>query len=634
MRWPRQIASAAALTTVLAGPPIVLAYTVGWPLPTRVTQEQLRQWVSDPLTEDTLIAGLVLLTWTLWLVLASIALRATALRAMATVRRLRQVPLPTPMQATATGLAGAAALWAPATTSTATVDQPTPTSTSAGDQDPGPTSQQAAAAGVDVPGGWIPADTAHQIAAAGALVWLRRRRAYQPQPLGRRRDDSDLAALPPTVTAVQATLAATPATPAPPPVIPTGGIGLTGPGAADAARGILLTTLLQALRPTGRPTTTVVTSRTDLHTLLGPHTPPLHDLPGLTVTDTSDDAITTLTHPRDLSEAPPTLLTHTPTDLTTAVRLSTALTNTTGVLIGTWTYGPTWHIEPDGHTHPGNGHRQTRLCVLTATAARDLLAVLAPTTPTTAAVAAVPRQRPPAPTPPPEPPLLKPFTLQVLGNPTLRADDKPIPIRRSAALQVLVALALHPDGVTTRELVTAIWPGLAPHAVTRRLYTTLSDLRKDLIATGHPHPIERADDRYRLNHLHIDVDLWRLNATIDHAATALTNRTNAYQSIIDHYIDDIAANHTWPWLDPLRESTRRHVIDAHTALANNTPDPNTRLLHLQDALRLDPHNEHLHHQAAGILTTLGNPQEADALLARYHQRLADAGLSQTAPAIR
>ncbi|QDY11201.1 hypothetical protein FJK98_32045 [Micromonospora sp. HM134] len=629
MRWPRQIASAAAVTAVLAGPPIVLTYTVGWPLPTHPTQEHLRQWLSDPLTEDTLIAGLVLLAWMLWLLIAALTLRTAVTRAAATIRRLRRLPLPTPMQATATGMAGAAALWAPTTTATTTDAPPAPTPTSTGEH---PHPQQAADAGVDVPGAWIPADTAHQIAAAGTLVWLRRRRLYRPPPPGQRRDDSDLTALPPTVTAVQAALADTPPTPATPLRIPTGGIGLTGPAATDAARGILLTTLLRTLRDTTQ-STTIVTSRTDLHTLLGPQTLPLHDLPGLTVTDTPADAITTITHPPHPGLAHPTLLTHAPTDPDTAARLATALTHTPGVLIGTWTHGPNWHITPDGHTERGTGGGRTRLCVLTATAARDLLAVLTPTPPTPPAVAA-PRQRPPAPTPPPEPSSPKLFTLRVLGNPTLWVADKPVSIRRTAGLQVLVALAVHPDGTTTHDLATTIWPGLAGHTVARRLYTTLSDLRKDITTAGYPHPIAHTDDRYHLNHHHTDVDLWRLNAAIDHASTTVANHAPAHQAVIDLYTGDIAVNHTWPWLDLIREKTRRHVIDAHTTLATSAPDPHTRLHHLQNALRLDPYNEHLHHQAANTLATLGRHHDADALLTRYQQRLTEAGITPPHPAVR
>ncbi|TDC60962.1 tetratricopeptide repeat protein [Micromonospora sp. KC207] len=55
----------------------------------------------------------------------------------------------------------------------------------------------------------------------------------------------------------------------------------------------------------------------------------------------------------------------------------------------------------------------------------------------------------------------------------------------------------------------------------------------------------------------------------------------------------------------------------------HTPDLTTRLQRLQDALRVDPYNEHLHHLAADTLIALGKPEDARAFLARYHQRLAE-----------
>ncbi|GGL92867.1 AfsR/SARP family transcriptional regulator [Micromonospora yangpuensis] len=613
MRWPRQIASAAGILAILTGPPAVLVYGIGWPLPARPDRQQWEQWISQPLTEDTMMAGLVLLAWALWLLTATITLHTTAVRAKATIRRLRRMPLPTPMQATATGMAGAAALWTP--TTTVTIDEPAAPTTSTGDlHHPTRTAQS----GIDVPGGWIPTHTADQIAAAGALVWLRRRRAYQPPPAPR--DDRDLTPLPPTVTAVQATLATNPTPPDHEPAVefPLGGIGLNGPGAADAARGILITTLLQALRPTEHPTTVLVTSRPDLTTLLGNQPLALDGLPGLHITDTPDQALTALSRPDQLP-GPPTLLTHTPTDPTTAARLHTALTGTRAVLIGTWGHGTGWRVEPDGHTERG------RLCVLTTTAARDLLTVLTPT-PAASPPVAVPPQRPPQP-PPPRPPARRPLRLRVLGDITLHADNEPVPIRRSAALQILVALAVHPEGLTARALATTIWPGLPPHTVTRRLYTTLSDLRTTITTTGQPDPITHTNDRYHLHHQHTDVDLWHLNAAITHATAALTNQDHAHQAVIDHYTGDLATGHTWPWLDPTRETLRRHLIDAHTTLAHHTPDPQARLRRLQDALRLDPYNEHLHDLAADTLTTLGDHHTANALLTRYRQRLTDAGLA-------
>ncbi|WP_428962969.1 AfsR/SARP family transcriptional regulator [Micromonospora fluostatini] len=623
MRWPQRVATGAALTAVLAGPPLVLVRTVGWPLPTRITADQARTWIREPLTEDTLIAGIAVLAWMFWLFLASLATRAALTRAQAALRRVRRMPLPTPMQATATGMAGAAAIWTPTTPATAApADAPPATTSSTGDHH---TTPDQAHPGVEVPGGWIPADTAQLIAAAAALVWLRRRRDYRPQPPGTR-TDTDLTPLPTTVTTVQTALATapTPSLMGPAVEFPDGGVGLTGPGAADAARGILITTLLQALRGAGR-SVTVVTSRADLHTLLGPGLPPLDGLPGLTVTDTLDEAVTIARQATDPDGPQPLLLTHLPAHPTTRAPLTTGLAQAKAVLIGTWPHHPTWHITPDGHTQHREDGTSGRLCVLNATAALDLLTVLAPTTPP---AVAVPRQQPPTPAPQPPSPGRKPLTLYVLGEVTLHFHDTPVPIRRSAALQTLVALAVHPDGATTRTLATAIWPGLPPTTTSRRLYTTLSELRTTITTTTNLDPIEHTGDRYRLNPQHIDTDLWRLRTAVDHAANTLTDRPIAVQSVINHYTGDLATSHTWPWLAPFREATRRHVLDAHIALAGTTPEPSSRLLLLQDALRIDPYNQHLHHLAADALTVLGKHHDANALLTRYQQRLAAAeGLS-------
>jgi hypothetical protein len=91
--------------------------------------------------------------------------------------------------------------------------------------------------------------------------------------------------------------------------------------------------------------------------------------------------------------APVVLLAAAPAGHATAVRLAVLLWGTrlgvTGVLLGKWPHGQTWRVDPAGHTRPvqpatptgtaeavpvgAAGHVAARLCVLTATAAADLL---------------------------------------------------------------------------------------------------------------------------------------------------------------------------------------------------------------------------------------------------------------------
>ncbi|MEU4477798.1 hypothetical protein AB0F68_06985 [Micromonospora sp. NPDC023966] len=646
------------LLTTLAGPPLP-----GWP-----TGAQLRGWIADPLNHHTLTAGLTALAWLVWLGLACTVAVTAARRARARARWLRRLPLPTPWQAAATTAAGAAAL---NTAHLPTVDTPIPqVSASTGTLHPhdGAADTQAGG-GIAVPGGWLPDTTAQQVAAAAALVWLRRRRAYQPgQPST---DASDLAPLPATVTAVRTALtdadtqqpAATPATAAPP-ALPTPCVALTGDGAADAARGILLTRLLAAMRDP-QDTTRLLIIHTALTTLLPDISTTDTEIPGLRVVDTVDQAAALLSSLVNAPPAPgggaghpdPLLLTD-PPNAPTAGQLATLQhVGANVVMLGAGPPGTTWSIDRDGHTRDEHtGQRGPRLCVLNRTAATDLLAVIAhparerqhPVTepasprrqPAETGHARIPRQagsdrRAAAPD---IPAVTDPrLQVRVLGRPTLLASGEPVTIRRSAALQVLVFLAVHPEGATTTDLVQAIWPGLPAHTVTGRLYTTLSDLRAAIRTATGATVLGHADDRYHLNPDRVDVDLWRLHTATHHAATALTDPAPAWQTVIDTYTGDLAAGHTWAWIDPPREATRRLVLDAYATAAAAQTDPHHRVRLLQDAIRVDPYNQTLHQLAADQLNALGDADAAARLLNGYQRRLQLAGIAasdQPAPTSR
>lgn len=110
------------LTLLLVLPPVVLVRVVGWPVQ---GWPDVRQWVAQPLTEQTLIVALTVLGWLVWLLLAVTVTVRAAVRVRAGARWLRAMPLPTPLQATATGMAGAAAFGAGAHTgATGTAAEP------------------------------------------------------------------------------------------------------------------------------------------------------------------------------------------------------------------------------------------------------------------------------------------------------------------------------------------------------------------------------------------------------------------------------------------------------------------------------------------------------------------------------
>ncbi|WP_280841000.1 hypothetical protein [Micromonospora sp. A200] len=621
--------------------------------------QQVQEWVAQPLTQRTLTAGLTLLAWLIWLFVAYTAIAAAARRVRSGARWLRRLPLPTPLQATATSVAGAAALGAG---HAAAAQPPEPVApVTASTVDGSPISLHTAdtvgvGEGITIAGGWLPRETAEQVAAASVLVWLRRRRDYQPLT-GAGPPHRDLAPLSTTVAAVRAALDATTHThdtPEPPPVdaspagpltvLPTA-VALTGPGALHAGRGVLVTALLAALRRPADGIPTVI-PRGALTMLLGPAAAVAlqQGLPGLQVTANLDDALT-LAH----GTARKVLLISETVPAAVGSRLAAVLdTGTvTALVVGTSPVGATWHVDVHGRTSQVGRSQEgaARLCVLDQVAATDLLAVLTLTRPPLqrqpADATAVPRPRPPA-----DPVTLRAATakvakptpsvhLRILGTPAVLVAGRPVAVRRSAAWQSLILLAVHPEGLDARQLTDAIWPGIPAHTVTGRLYTTLSDLRRTIgVAVVH-----HRDDRYRLDPDHVDVDLWHLRTAAQHAATALTDHTGACQKVIDTYTGDLATGHTWAWIDPPRETTRRLVIDAYAAAADAQPDPHHALRFLQAALRVDPYNTHLHHRAADALAALGDDTGAAQLLHRYTHRLADAGLApipldQTTPSTR
>jgi DNA-binding SARP family transcriptional activator len=430
----------------------------------------------------------------------------------------------------------------------------------------------------------------------------------------------------------------------------------------------------------------VVTTASDLAILLGPTATDHHDdTPGLVVADTVDDAIGHLDeavlHRSQALTAPPhdnaasspetagaaaplVLVTSCPTDsaaarrLAAILRLSTPL-GITGVLLGRWPHGPEWRVDPDGTSRPADKPSTvaTRLSVLTAGATVDLLTLLRearprghrpPPAPPTTSAARQPSddnpgrpdnpgsratrriETPPATvghdvTPPAGP---SPLRLTVLGPPALHhADDlAPVRLARTAALQVLVFLAVHPTGASTARLGAALWPRIRPDTAAGSVYTAVRSLRNALPAGVDV--IVRDGERYRLDARHVDVDLWRLHEAVNNAATALDPhaRRRALRAVVDGYTGELASDQPWPWLAAHREGVRRHVVDAQAALAAAHPDPHAALAMLQDAIRIDPLNEELHRRAMRGYAAAGNPTAVRHLLTRLTDQLAAADL--------
>lgn len=620
MRWINRFGTAVIAVLFIAGPPVA----VGWWLTARggrlPTVAYLRSWAQQPPGTGMIAVFLGCIAVSGWLLLAYAVVRRAWHTIARATRRWRRMPLPTPAQMTAGSMAGVAVLAMPA----AVVQHPSGATSVSSAAEPAPAGAEAATVrtGIELPGGgWVPYRTALAVTVLSGAIWLHRRQHYQPRPprYGQHRDDADLQPLPATADAIiAATEPAEPASTAPAradaaltdfaltgtargstllPQLPDGLLVLHGPGAADAVRGLLVTNILDTALANGLRTT--VTMRPGDLTVLADVPTAGAVPPGVRCDEaTVGDALRRHGVNDDGLHGPAMVLSRPDGPDAPAVR---GAGQTVVVLDDNLHTGRRWFVAADGHiSGTGTGPAQ-RLCLLDRQAATDLLLLVRHHASATA------RATPPAGHVDPHAEQPRPVQLQLLGGCQLHVGGQAVTIRRSAGLQVLAYLAVHPDGATTTELIRAIWPGLDPNTITKRLHTTLTDLRQQVQPLD---VIVRRDERYRLNTDAVDTDLSQLRQALvtTTAAVADQQRQTAAQTLLDTYRGELAAGYTWPWVQRPREAIRRDVIDAYLHLAA-TADPEQALDLVHAAVTADPCNEAIRAQAQPILAAAGEHSE-------------------------
>jgi DNA-binding SARP family transcriptional activator len=247
--------------------------------------------------------------------------------------------------------------------------------------------------------------------------------------------------------------------------------------------------------------------------------------------------------------------------------------------------------------------------------------------------------------------LAKPIRITVLGSPRVRwipdsGDAGDAAVRDITAAfpprqrELLVFLALHPDGVHRDPLVAALWQDSPPERPTNALNTALSRLRRavhtategtvgDITTVG--------EGRYQLDPHLVEVDYWHLSdaVTAQRAAGSDHERIAAYQRVVDCYGGCLAEGMDTEWIDTAREATRRDAIDAVAALARALvdSDPQHTLDLLETARASDPHNELLYRDIMRLQEKLGHLDAIPRTLTLLTTRLAEIDEAPTAHAL-
>jgi hypothetical protein len=321
--------------------------------------------------------------------------------------------------------------------------------------------------------------------------------------------------------------------------LPSAGIGLIGPGAVDATRGMLITLLL------ARPHDIRIHTTISDWTLLVADQPPPAEVavhPDLAAALTALD-LHLLTTPAG-GAGPLVLLATSPTDTADTARLAVTLRaggrkQLTAVLIGPWPHGPTRRIDhagrPDrtdtsaddsaddsaeneqgesgGRPLDGHSHRLgRRVTVLSAAGCAEILTILRPHPDTRSGTSDGDAGRADRPAPAPGRPAgplagVAPLRLYT-GDPVelTTAGGDPVRLPRRAAGEVLALLAAHPDGLDRDTLLDIIWPDIRHRAAVTRLHTAIACLRATADTITSIRLIDHHHGRYRLNPAAIDID--------------------------------------------------------------------------------------------------------------------------------
>jgi DNA-binding SARP family transcriptional activator len=261
------------------------------------------------------------------------------------------------------------------------------------------------------------------------------------------------------------------------------------------------------------------------------------------------------------------------------------------VLLGPWDCGTTVEIDDDHRAHSTDEHLDgLQVFSLSASEAKALLAQLSPVTPPSDQHTPTDQ---PAETPthqltavPPQSehttvtslPLLPRVLVNVLGPVIVTVDGHEV-VLNNKETSILTFLTLHPAGISRNAIIAALWtnPDGTNNGSAETFRSTVYNARSRIRgATGEPKKmyITNRGTRYQLDPADVTTDLARFTKHLDTANRTRdeTERITALEAAVDTYRGHLADGIHADWLIIDREAESRRFGDACARLADLTVD--------------------------------------------------------------
>jgi DNA-binding SARP family transcriptional activator len=230
--------------------------------------------------------------------------------------------------------------------------------------------------------------------------------------------------------------------------------------------------------------------------------------------------------------------------------------------------------------------------------------------------------------PPTEP---RPIRVDLFGTAHVEAWGEEIASGlRSSSYELLAWYALHPQGASAEAAIDALWPDSPPKRGRERFWNALGNLRSRLRGPGEDgvEILSKVGQLYHPDPSVLDIDLWRFESALDHAAQAGSTEdlivALGWASVA--YGGDFYPTADALWVEPVREDLRRRALDTQIRLAElhvEADRVDAAIAALERAIELDPICEDAYRRLITLQSDVGREDAAKRTWVLLQGRLAE-----------